>query len=79
MRDDLEFYLPQLCCMFLKGNMPKDMEENFTEFIILASQSSFFFAHRVYFFFNSNIVNDDPDASEISNDMKKQIELLLKL
>ena len=50
-RDDLEFFIPQMCSFYLKGNLenPQDL----FNVIILASQTNFFFSHRVWFFFHS--------------------------
>ena len=50
-RDDLEFFIPQMCSFYLKGNLenPADL----FNVIILASQTDFFFAHRIWFFFHS--------------------------
>lgn len=48
-RDDLEFYIPQLCSFYLKGDIEDPM--SLFNVIILASQTNFFFSHRVWFFF----------------------------
>ena len=50
-RDDLEFFIPQLCSFYLKGNM-EDLNDLFNV-IIRSSQTNFFFSHRVWFFFHS--------------------------
>ena len=53
-RDDLEFYIPQICSFFLKGNQETSREQDdLYKVIILASQTNFFFAHRIWFFFHS--------------------------
>lgn len=53
-RDDLEFYIPQLCSFFLKGNLENTRdEEDLFKVIILASETNFFFSHRIWFFFHS--------------------------
>lgn len=50
-RDDLEFFVPQLCSFYLKGNL-EDHKQLF-DVITMASSASFFFSHRVWFFFHS--------------------------
>jgi len=50
-RDDLEYYIPQLCSFYLKGQ--NEDPESLFNVIILASQTNFFFSHRVWFFFHS--------------------------
>ena len=53
-RDDLEFFIPQLCSFYLKGNLESSSdEEDLFKVIILASQTNFFFSHRIWFFFHS--------------------------
>ena len=48
-RNDLEFYLPQLCsyCLY------EDENNEIKNFIVLAAQSNIFFLHRVLFFIES--------------------------
>lgn len=55
-RDDLEFYIPQLCSFYLKGNFEDPV--SLFNVIILASQTNFFFSHRVWFFFQSAMFQD---------------------
>lgn len=53
-RDDLEFYIPQLCSFYLKGNLENPTDTNtLFNVIILAAQTNFFFSHRIWFFFRS--------------------------
>ncbi|CAI2382885.1 unnamed protein product [Moneuplotes crassus] len=54
-RNDLEFYLPQLCsyCLF------EDDFDDLKRFIIIAAQSNIFFSHRVLFFLESLMSTDD--------------------
>ncbi|CDW91655.1 phosphatidylinositol kinase (pik-k) [Stylonychia lemnae] len=55
LREDLEFYLPQLCCHYINNSMSPEEEKKFTEMLVLMCKSSFYFAHRMIFFFNSII------------------------
>ena len=61
LRNDLEFYIPQLCTFLLFGEM-KDIEEFFV-FLCKACNLSFFFAHRVHWFLSAMI-----DASQEKKD-----------
>lgn len=58
-RNDLEFYIPQLCsyCLYEDGS------EELKKFIIIASQSNIFFSHRVLFFLES-LASQDPMVNE---------------
>lgn len=55
-RDDLEFFVPQLCSFYLKGNF-EDPPALFNV-IIMASQTDFFFGHRIWFFFHSAMFSE---------------------
>ncbi|CDW87043.1 phosphatidylinositol kinase (pik-k) [Stylonychia lemnae] len=55
-RNDLEFFIPQLCSFFLKGNYEDPQE--LKDLIVLASSASFYFSHRVWFFFQSTMFQD---------------------
>lgn len=52
-RDDLEFFIPQLGSFYLKGDYehPADI----SNLMVLAASTSFFFSHRVWFFFHSTM------------------------
>ena len=52
-RNDLEFYIPQICTFLLKGEL--DDITSLFDLILMASSSDFFFAHRVWFFFSSGL------------------------
>ena len=66
-RNDLEFYIPQLCTFLLFGDI-KAIEEFFV-FLCKACDASFFFAHRVHWFLSAMI-----NAAEEKRD--KIIEIL---
>ena len=51
LRNDLEFYIPQLCTFLLFGDI-KANEEFFT-FLCKVCNASFFFAHRVHWFLSA--------------------------
>ena len=53
LRNDLEFYIPQLCTFFLFGDI-KAVEETFSFFCKVCNRS-FFFAHRVHWFLSAMI------------------------
>ena len=53
LRNDLEFYIPQLCTFLLFGEM-KAIEEFFV-FLCKVCNASFFFAHRVHWFLSAMI------------------------
>ena len=69
LRNDLEFYIPQLCTFLLFGEM-KDIEEFFV-FLCKACNLSFFFAHRVHWFLSAMI--------EASQEKKENIIQILKM
>jgi hypothetical protein len=50
-RDDLEFFIPQLCSFYLKGGIERP--EDLFQVMIRAAQNDFFFSHRIWFFFHS--------------------------
>eukprot|EP00347_Sterkiella_histriomuscorum_P015790 403355671 len=76
-REDLEFFLPQLCCIYLKNEFSKQDQQRFLELLVLMSKSSFHFAHRVLFFINSNINYHSP--SQGPKIIEKQVQILSHL
>jgi hypothetical protein len=60
-RNDLEFYIPQLCSFYLRGDCEKP--QPLVNLILLASSSSFFFAHRIWFYFQSMLFNGNSGVS----------------
>ena len=54
-RSDLEFYIPQLCSFYLRGD--SEDPERLVNLIVMASSSSFYFSHRIWFYFQSMIFN----------------------
>jgi hypothetical protein len=55
-RNDLEFYIPQMCCFYLKGEFEKLKELN--DIMVVASSTSFFFSHRMWFFFQAEMFSN---------------------
>ncbi|CDW87840.1 phosphatidylinositol 4-kinase [Stylonychia lemnae] len=62
-RSDLEFFIPQLCSFYVKGD--HKFPEDLVNLIVMASSSSFFFSHRVWFFFQSMLIGSDNESKEM--------------
>lgn len=52
-RADLEFFIPQLCSFYLRGDF--EDPERLVNLLVMAATSSFFFSHRIWFYFQSMI------------------------
>lgn len=61
LRNDLEFYIPQLCSFILFGEI--ELVEESLSFLCKASFSSFFFAHRVIWFLKSMLTPENNIAN----------------
>ena len=75
LRNDLEFYIPQLCTFLLFGEV-KDIEEFFV-FLCKVCNASFFFAHRVHWFLSA-MINAAEDKREDIIRILKMINTLFK-
>ena len=75
LRNDLEFYIPQLCTFLLFGEM-KAIEEFFV-FLCKVCNASFFFAHRVHWFLSA-MINASQDKKEDIISILKMINTLFK-
>ena len=75
LRNDLEFYIPQLCTFLLFGEM-KAIEEFFV-FLCKVCNASFFFAHRVHWFLSA-MINAAQDKKEDIINILKMINTLFK-
>ena len=75
LRNDLEFYIPQLCTFLLFGEM-KAIEEFFV-FLCKVCNASFFFAHRVHWFLSA-MINSSQDKKEDIISILKMINTLFK-
>ncbi len=74
-RNDLEFYIPQLCTFILFGE-PNDVNEFFA-FLCKAANLNFFFAQRVHWFLSAMINVEQEKKKEIIN-ILKMINTLFK-
>ena len=68
LRNDLEFYIPQLCTFLLFGDI-KAIEEFFV-FLCKVCNASFFFAHRVHWFLSAMINAAQDKKQDIINILK---------
>ena len=68
LRNDLEFYIPQLCTFLLFGDI-KAVEEFFV-FLCKVCNASFFFAHRVHWFLSAMINAAQDKKQDIVNILK---------
>ena len=68
LRNDLEFYIPQLCTFLLFGEI-KAIEEFFV-FLCKVCNASFFFAHRVHWFLSAMINNAQEKKDDIISILK---------
>ena len=68
LRNDLEFYIPQLCTFLLFGDI-KAIEEFFV-FLCKVCNASFFFAHRVHWFLSAMINAAQEKKQDIVNILK---------
>ena len=75
LRNDLEFYIPQLCTFLLFGEV-KDIEEFFV-FLCRVCNASFFFAHRVHWFLSA-MINAAEEKREDIIKILKMINTLFK-
>ena len=75
LRNDLEFYIPQLCTFLLFGEM-KAIEEFFA-FLCKVCNASFFFAHRVHWFLSA-MINAAQDKKDDIINILKMINTLFK-
>jgi hypothetical protein len=68
LRNDLEFYIPQLCTFLLFGEV-KAIEEFFV-FLCKVCNASFFFAHRVQWFLSAMINSSQEKREDIIGTLK---------
>ena len=69
-RNDLEFYIPQLCSFIIFGD--NELVDELLSFLCKSCYCSFFFAHRVIWFLKSMLTNDE-SHNEINNEMINKI------
>ena len=75
LRNDLEFYIPQLCTFLLFGEV-KEIEEFFV-FLCKVCNILFFFAHRVYWFLSA-MINSSQEKKDDILEIIKMINTLFK-
>ena len=68
LRNDLEFYIPQLCTFLLYGEL-KGIQDFFV-FLCKACDTSFFFAHRVHWFLAAMINHAQEKKDDVINTLK---------
>ena len=68
LRNDLEFYIPQLCTFLLYGEV-KGIQDFFV-FLCRACDTSFFFAHRVHWFLAAMINSAQEKKDDVINTLK---------
>ena len=74
-RNDLEFYIPQLCSVYMHGEI--DDPNELINLIVMASKSNIFFSHRIWFFFQSFQFSNDAVGKK-HRDSAQQILTQLK-
>ena len=68
LRNDLEFYIPQLCTFLLYGEL-KGIQDFFV-FLCKACDTSFFFAHRVHWFLAAMVNHAQEKKDDVINTLK---------
>ena len=69
-RNDLEFYIPQLCSFIIFGD--NELVDELLSFLCKSCYCSFFFAHRVIWFLKSMLSNEEFE-NELNNKMNNKI------
>ena len=69
-RNDLEFYIPQLCSFIIFGD--NELVDELLSFLCKSCYCSFFFAHRVIWFLKSMLSNEEMQ-NESNNEMNNKI------
>ena len=75
LRNDLEFYIPQLCTFLLFGDFKAS--EEFFVFLCKVCNSSFFFAHRVHWFLLAMINSAQDKKENVIKNLKNMNTLFL--
>lgn len=70
-RNDLEFCIPQLCSFLLKGDLGYQQHDSLLNLILVASQSDFYFCHRVWFFMQANKYTEKTISSKVIHCLKQ--------
>ncbi len=49
-RNDIEFYIPQLCGYLIDETKPQEFRDQLFAILVQAANACFFFSHKLYFF-----------------------------
>jgi len=49
-RDDIEFFIPQLCGYLIDEKKPQELRDGLFEILVQAANANFYFSHRLFFF-----------------------------
>lgn len=63
-RNDLEFYIPQLCSYIIDESKPRKLRDCLIVILMEAANASFYFSHRLYFFLHA-YANDTGLSDEV--------------
>lgn len=63
-RNDLEFFIPQMCSYVIDESKPREIRDCLIVILTEASNASFYFSHRLYFFLHA-YANDRGLSEEI--------------
>ena len=73
-RNDLEFYIPQICSFIIFGD--NELVDELLSFLCRSCYCSFFFAHRVIWFLKSMLINEEDTNNELNNRITDIIHLI---
>ncbi len=56
-RNDLEFYIPQLCGYLIDDSKPRELRDCLFVILLEAANANFYFSHRLYFFLHAYVID----------------------
>ena len=65
-RDDIEFYIPQLCGYLIDDEKPPELRQRLFEVLVKASYACFYFSHRLYFFLQTYTCDSELSLNTVS-------------
>ena len=77
-RNDLEFYVPQLCNFVLFGDFEPDHREDLVRFLLEACRTSFHFYHRVVWFLQATNLEALQNAKVSIERLMKAVEIAVR-